>query len=172
MNNIYLVGMMGSGKSVTGEILAEHLKRSFVECDQLIVKKSGQTVAEIFETKGEESFRDLESEILKDLIRLDNHIISTGGGVVVRSQNIKRMKDTGKIVYLRSKAETLCQRTKGDSSRPLLNTDDPLKRIRQMLEERSKFYSQADIIVDTDGKQAKTVAEEISRALESHAGKS
>lgn len=169
MNNIYLVGMMGSGKSVTGKILAESLKRAFVECDQIIEKKTGQTIAQIFDAHGEKKFRDLESDILKDLALLDRHIISTGGGVVVRSQNIKRMKETGKIIYLRSKSETLFERTKGDSSRPLLRADDPLKRIKEILDERSKFYGQADIIVDTDGKQPKTVAEEILRAFESHA---
>ncbi len=171
MKNIYLVGMMGSGKSVTGKHLAELLNRRFVETDQLIVEGTGISVQQIFEEMGEPAFRQLESDILKEVSQFQNSVVSLGGGAVILDGNLELIKTTGTVIYLRSKPETLWQRVCSDKGRPLLNVADPFKRIKELLDERKSFYEQADLMVDTDGKTAEAVAEEIRGLLETHSGK-
>ncbi len=162
---------MGSGKSVTGKHLAELLKRRFVETDQLIVEGTGISVQQIFEEMGEPAFRQLESDILKEVSQFQNSVVSLGGGGVMRDGNLELIKTTGTVIYLRSKPETLWQRVCSDKGRPLLNVADPFKRIQELLSERRAFYEQADVTVDTDGKSAEAVAEEIRGLLETHSGK-
>ncbi|MBI4431172.1 MAG: shikimate kinase [Candidatus Omnitrophica bacterium] len=171
MNNIYLVGMMGAGKSVTGRHLAELLGRRFIETDQLIEEGTKKTIQKIFEEMGEPAFRKLESGVLKDVSRCQGAVVSLGGGAVRDRENLELIKSTGRMIYLRSKPETLWNRVRGGKERPLLNVAAPFERIKTLLKERAAHYEEADMIVDTDGKSPEAVAEEIRSLVETRARK-
>lgn len=171
MKNIYLVGMMGAGKSVTGRRLASLLGRRFVESDQLIVEKVGKSIAQIFDESGESEFRKIESGIVREISQSQNAVISLGGGVVTQAENLTLMKKTGIIVYLRAKPETLWNRVRHNKNRPLLSVADPLKRIQGLLSDRAAQYEKSDVTVDTDEKNPEAVAEEIRSLLEAYSGK-
>src|SRR3990167_7279780 len=109
--NIYLIGMMGSGKSVTGKALADMMKLKFVDLDSVLAEKTGSSISEIFESKGETHFRNLEAQILDKTVSQENHaVIATGGGIVVRPENVRIMKETGRVVYLKTGMECLKER--------------------------------------------------------------
>ena len=166
MNNIYLIGMMGSGKSVTGKALAGMMGRSFVDLDSEIVKKENRTIADIFAKDGEAYFRNVETAVLKEFSRKKEFVFAAGGGIVLREENVKRMKETGKVVLLKASAKTLWQRLRFSTDRPLLNKPDPLGAIEQILADRETFYEKAcDFAVETDGKLAEDVALEIQENL-------
>jgi len=166
MNNIYLVGMMGAGKSVVGKALASQLGCRFIETDTFIVEASGQTIPDLFESKGEEAFRKMESGVLAEIARWDHAVVSSGGGIIMKPENFSLMKSTGKIIYLKTKPETLWKRIASDRTRPLLNVKDPFQRMQDLLRERSPIYEQADITVETDNKKPETIAEEMASLVE------
>jgi shikimate kinase len=165
-NNIYLIGMMGSGKTETGKILAELLDEAFVDLDAEIQAKEGLSIPEIFAGSGESYFRDVECSVLEDFSKESGQVIATGGGIVLREENVRRMKKTGKVVLLKTSAECLWQRVRYSKDRPLLNKPDPFGALRQILNDRGTLYENAcNFSVLTDGKIAEDVAGEIREML-------
>ena len=148
--NIVLCGMMGCGKTAVSDAYSRVYGVKKVDTDAVIVDRYGEINA-IFATRGEEAFRDIETRITKDVAStFDNAVISLGGGCVLRSENVRALKKTGKIFYLRTKAETIIQRLRGDSTRPLLQGDLE-ERVNTILANRANIYeSVADYVIDTD----------------------
>ncbi|NOX20467.1 MAG: shikimate kinase [Nitrospirae bacterium] len=165
MKNIVLVGFMGTGKTIVGRALAEWLGMEFVELDAEVEAEEGISIKEIFERYGEPYFRDLETEIVKRFSQKEGLVISTGGGVVLREENMKALREKGIIVCLWAEPETILERTSGNNERPLLNVDDPLNRIKELLQQRRPFYERADIMIKTDSKDLDTVVNEIIEKL-------
>ena len=166
MINIYLIGMMGAGKSVTGKCLAGILGYAFVDLDVEIEKKEGRTISEIFSGKGEDYFRDVETAVLKEFSARDRHVFATGGGVVLRDENVRCMKATGKVVLLETSLTVLWERICQKKDRPLLNTPDPKGALERILENRDARYMKAsDLSVLTDGMNATAVARRIAEQL-------
>ena len=156
--NIVLCGMMGSGKTTVARALENIYGFSVVDTDEIIVRRHGEINA-IFRDLGEQAFRDIESQTVKEVSALDGYVISLGGGVVLRRSNVEELKKNGKIFYLRTKAETVIARVKGDSTRPLLQGDLE-ERVHTILKNRSKVYEEAaDVIVDTDDKSPEEIAD-------------
>ena len=167
MDNIILIGFMGSGKSTVGIKLSYRLRHAMEDTDKLIEKEEGRTISEIFATDGEAYFRNLETECLKKLIQTANQkIISVGGGLPIREENHALLKKLGTVVYLRAKAETIYERVKHDTSRPLLQGDDPKGKIKTLMAQRADIYEKAsDVIIDVDDKDFDTIIDEIVRAV-------
>lgn len=165
MPNIYLTGMMGSGKSVTGKRLAAKLGYGFVDLDEMVEKKSGKSISQIFSEKGEEAFRDLESLVLKEASKSELKVVATGGGVILRQRNVELMKVTGKIIFLETSPEILWQRVKDKKDRPLLK-GQPKETLMEIYAYRQPVYEGGcDFKVLTDGKTAGAVADEIFEKL-------
>ncbi len=165
MKNIVLTGFMGSGKTAVSAELARLTGFSRVEVDDEIERQAGMSISDIFERFGEERFRDMEAEQIRKLAGRGGTIISTGGGAVMREENMAVLRENGVLVYLRAEPRTLLRRTSGNSDRPLLNCPDPLARISELLELRKARYEMADIIVDTDEMVPGAVAGEILKRL-------
>ena len=149
---IVLIGFMGSGKTTVGLRLSWRLRIPVEDTDKLIEKREGCTISEIFEREGEDSFRRKETELLRQMAESRFlRILSVGGGTPIREENRKLLKQCGTVVYLRVRPETVFDRLKGDSSRPLLQCEDPLERIRSLMADRREAYeSCADVILDVD----------------------
>jgi shikimate kinase len=161
---------MGSGKSAVGKELARRLGMRLVELDNEIEKAEGVTIKEIFNEYGEPYFRDRETEMVKQFASEDNVVISTGGGVVMREENMNALRDKGIIVYLSAEPETVLERTKSSDERPLLNVVDPLQRIREILEFRKPYYEKADVVIATDIKTPLIIAEDVIQGIEEFEG--
>jgi shikimate kinase len=160
--------MMGSGKTTTGKALADLLDYTFVDLDVEIQAKEGRTIPEIFAGSGEPCFRDAESAVLEHFSKKSEQVIATGGGLVLREENVRRMKKTGKVVLLKASAESLWQRVRYSKDRPLLNKPDPLGALQRILIDRESIYENAcHFSVLTDGKIADDVAGEIQEMLRS-----
>lgn len=161
--NLILCGMMGAGKTTIGIKIAEITGRRWYDTDGVIVDKHGK-ISDIFEYYGEAHFRKLETQVIKELSEMDNLIISTGGGLVLKSENNALLKKNGKIVFLRASHETLAQRLHVDGTRPLLqtSTESIRDRLSRLMKERMPVYEHvADYIVDVDGKTPEQIAQEI-----------
>ena len=161
--NLVLCGMMGAGKTTIGVKIAELTGRKWYDTDGVITDRYGK-ISDIFEFYGEAHFRKIETEVVKELAALDNLVISTGGGLVLKSENNALLKKDGKIVFLRASVDTLVARLNGDNSRPLLQASEQNVRARleKLLRERAPIYEHvADFTVDVDGKTPKQIAEEI-----------
>ncbi len=166
--NIILTGFMGSGKTVISELLSDELSLELLDTDSAIETAEGRRISDIFEKEGEEAFRDMETELLETVVR-DHYrdmVISLGGGTVIRPENRKCLKEAGKVVYLKADPETIYERVKDDTTRPLLKCEDPLARIKELLDKRSGIYeSAADITVVTDGRTPEDIVKEIVSSL-------
>lgn len=162
--NISLIGMMGSGKTTVGKLLSERLNLRFVDTDELIVQSEGCSINEIFASKGEGYFRKLETEILKSVLNSDNQIISTGGGIIKSELNIQLIKSKSKSFYLKADAQSLFERVKNDSSRPLLK-DCTKDKINMILSQRVLQYEKADYIINTVNKVPENIVEEVIEKL-------
>ena len=147
--NIVLVGFMGTGKTSVGRRLASQLRMRYVDTDDIIERDTGRRITNIFEEDGEPAFRDLESEAVRKASQLYNHVISTGGGVVLRETNMEALKQNGIIFCLTATPEEIYRRVRHQTHRPLLQTPDALAKIRSMLEERDPHYAEADYMVRT-----------------------
>ncbi len=163
--NIVLTGFMGTGKTAVGRELARMLGMGFVELDEEIERAEGMKIKDIFSRFGEPYFRDKETEMVKRFAAQEGVVISTGGGVVLRQENMDALREKGIIVCLWASPETILQRTSTSDDRPLLNVDDPLKKIKELLEYRRPFYEKADIMIDTEGKSPHEIAKEIVQKI-------
>ena len=160
--NIILIGYMGCGKTTVGKSLAKLESAIFLDTDERIEEKQGRTISEIFAQDSEKGFRDMETAYLKELLRLkrEGMIVSTGGGMPVREENRQLLRELGYVVYLKASAETIYERVKEDTKRPLLQCEDPLSRIRDMMEQRREAYeSTAHYIVQVDTYKQQELAE-------------
>ena len=164
--NIVLTGFMGTGKSKIGRRLAKKLRMSYLDTDELIEKREKDSILAIFKKKGEEYFRRLETKVVKEVALLDNFVISTGGGVVLRDENIRVLKKNALVICLFANPEVILKRTKGDEKRPLLKGDDRKERIKELLALRKPYYEKADFSVDTSALDSEGVVEEIIEFLE------
>lgn len=152
--NIFLVGMMGAGKTTVGKILAHQSGKTFIDSDEEIQHRTGVTIPHIFDVEGEAGFRQREAAVIQDLVRLDNLVLATGGGAVLNGQNRDALRCNGIVIYLRSSVHDLWQRTRHDRNRPLLQTADPYATLKKLYEERDPLYAQvADLVIYT-GKQS------------------
>ena len=160
--NISLIGMPGAGKSTIGKLLAEKLIGfDYVDTDEIIVKLEKTSINKIFERFGEEYFRNLETNVLNDLLNSSNLIISTGGGIILRDENINLLKKKSFVIYLKSDINTLYERVKNNNERPLLNLKEVKIKLNNLLIEREKRYNQAHLIVDTTDKTIDDTVNEI-----------
>ena len=166
MKNIFLIGYMGTGKSTVATYMAKEYGMEVFEMDEMLVGREGMSISDIFEKHGEDYFRDAEAKLLKDICLQKNKVVSCGGGVVLRSQNVKEMKNSGNIVLLSAKPETILERVKDDITRPLLNGNKTVAFISEMMEKRrEKYESAADIVVQTDDKQISDICNEIMKRI-------
>ena len=164
--NIVLTGLMGAGKSSVGRLLAEKLNNyGFVDIDEEIEKNEGMTIPEIFKTKTEEYFRNIETETIKHYAQQSNVIISIGGGAFESEINREYLTSCGKVFYLYAPAEILYNRVKNQLNRPLLFCDNPLEKLKQLLEKRENNYKKSHYIIDTSGKNIEETADEILRKI-------
>lgn len=161
ISNIVLVGFMGTGKTSVGIKLAKALSMSFIDTDDIIENDYKMSISDIFALHGEEYFRDLESAVVEKVCKLNGYIIATGGGIVKREMNIKKLKESGVVFCLSASPEIILQRTSGDNHRPLLRVEDPINQIKRMLSERKQFYECADYNIDTSDLNIDQVAEKI-----------
>lgn len=162
---IALVGFMGAGKSRIGCELSRRLGLNFIDTDKVIERVSCLPISDIFSLYGEEVFREYESEIIRRSVRLDDAIISTGGGSVVREENRELLYQRGPVVRLTASPETTYRRTRRHK-RPLLELGNPVERIRELMAQRDSFYDEvATITVSTDGRRSEEVVEEIVQRL-------
>ena len=166
--NIILVGFMGTGKTVTGRVLANRTGMELVDMDSLIEKRSGKTITEIFATEGEPAFRDMERQLVKELSKRTGIIVSTGGGIVLNPDNIADFEKSGLVVCLTASSETIFKRVEKNSSRPLLSGDKKTQ-IAALLEKRKPLYAAIALNIDTDGLTDEQTADRILElyALES-----
>jgi shikimate kinase len=167
--NIFLVGMMGAGKTTVGRALAQRLELEFVDCDRMLVQRTGVPVATVFEIEGEAGFRRRESAVLAELAEGTDRVVATGGGVILSPDNRAVMRAHGTVVYLRARLESLWERTRHDSSRPLLATADPRATLAALLEVRDPLYREtAHLVVDTGSQSASTLVTRVVAALGRH----
>ena len=151
--NIFLVGMMGAGKTTVGKLLAQQLGKIFVDSDDEIQQRTGVAIMHIFDVEGEAGFRQREANAIRELVKLNNIVLATGGGAVLNEQNRDALRRNGIVIYLKSTVQDLWQRTRHDRNRPLLQTVDPRAKLKELYEQRDPLYTQvADLAVPT-GKQ-------------------
>jgi shikimate kinase len=139
--NIFLVGLMGAGKSTVGKVLAKRLGKTFIDSDHEIEKRCGVKIPIIFEMEGEEGFRKREAIVIKELCLLENIVLATGGGSILLQENRDILHAKGYVIYLRANPHELWLRTKNDKGRPLLNTHDPQKKFKELFDIRDPLYS-------------------------------
>ena len=171
--NIFLIGFMGAGKSTISDYLKNALAMDVVEMDQCIVERQGMSISDIFETYGEEYFRELETNLLIEMQSQSNVVVSCGGGVPMRERNVVEMKKNGRVVLLTAKPETILERVKDNHDRPLLENNKTVPFIADLMEKRrAKYEAAADIVIETDGKSELEICEEmIHRLREADANK-
>ncbi|RKU39268.1 shikimate kinase [Candidatus Poribacteria bacterium] len=161
VRNIVLVGFMGTGKTSVGKRLAQRLEMPLIDTDDIIAADSGMDIPDIFAQHGEAYFRDLESAAVCKAANLEGHVVSTGGGVVLRASNLDMLKRTGVVFCLTATSEEIWQRVGSETHRPLLQTPNPLGKIEQMLIERRPSYARADHQIPTTGLSIKVVTDKI-----------
>ena len=164
--NIFLIGFMGAGKSTISDYLKNALAMDVVEMDQCIVERQGMSISDIFETYGEEYFRELETNLLIEMQSRSNVVVSCGGGVPMRERNVVEMKKNGRVVLLTAKPETILERVRDNHDRPLLENNKNVSFIADLLEKRrAKYEAAADIVIQTDGKSELEICEELIHRL-------
>jgi shikimate kinase len=167
LNNIFIIGPMGAGKSTIGRQLAEALSFRFEDSDLEIQRRTGVDIPTIFEYEGEEGFRNREQQVISDLTAQEGLVLATGGGSILRDVNRQNLAARGVVIYLHCSPEQQFARTSRDRNRPLLHTEDPLERLRGLMAEREPLYrSVADLVVSTEKRGTASVVKEIRRRLE------
>jgi shikimate kinase len=172
--NIVLIGYRGTGKSTVGKVLATRLGRELVSTDKEIVKRAGRSIPEIVAEHGWEHFRDMESQVCKDLAGRDNLVIDAGGGAILRQQNVDVFKRKGTLCWLTASVNTIAKRIGGDTQRPSLTGKKSfVEEIQEVLEERiPKYQAAADHIIPTDGRSIEQLVENLLSVLGSNTSRS
>jgi shikimate kinase len=171
VDNVFLVGPMGAGKSTIGRALATQLGKRFADCDHEIEFRTGASIPLIFEIEGEEGFRRRESSVLDELTRENNLVLATGGGVVLAEVNRQLLKSRGIVIYLQAPIEVLVKRTAHDRNRPLLANVDRRSKLIEIMKVREPFYREvADIVVSSGGRPASAVVRDIVKQLKDLSG--
>ena len=164
--NIFLVGMMGAGKTTVGRLLSHFLEKTFYDSDREIQKRTGVSIPTIFEIEGEVGFRRRETEILSELMNARNIILATGGGAVLSGVNRTMLKHGGTVIYLRASIDDLWRRTRHDKNRPLLQTSDPRARLTELLVQRDPLYREtAHIVVESGRRSPRHLAQSLAQQL-------
>jgi len=165
-SNIYFIGMMGSGKSAVGDVVARRMGNyNFLDTDSIIEKATDMSIPEIFEKEGEDGFREAEAQLLDSVHAYVRCLISTGGGIVCRMGNWSKLQ-TGLVIWLDVSPENIIKRIQGDTNRPLLQSEDPLQKLKNLLKERKDRYAQADVRIEvTEDMDADAVADAVVREL-------
>ena len=164
--NIFLVGMMGAGKTSVGKLLAKQLHKSFVDADQEIEQRTGVRIAVIFDIEGEVGFRNREANVIRELTARTGIVLATGGGAVLREDNRKALAENGTVVYLRAHLDELWNRTRHDKNRPLLRSGDQRARLAELYRERDPLYCEiADLIVDTGSQSLRSLVNRLQQQL-------
>jgi shikimate kinase len=172
IHNIALIGFMGTGKSSVGQIVAAHLHFDFLDTDHVIEQRAGKSINDIFAQDGEPAFREWERRIVEELAAMRKTVISTGGGLPVKEANLASLKTHSLVVCLWTSPETIWERVGRQTHRPLLHDPDPQGKIRSLLAAREPFYRQADVLVSTEQRGVKDVAQHVMQqyqlALSAH----
>lgn len=170
MANVILIGYMGCGKTTIGRKLSYRLRKPFLDTDKQIEAKQKCTITEIFEKQGEAAFRDMETAYLKDLLDENcEYVIAVGGGLPLREENRQLMKQLGTCFYLKASPDTIYDRLKNDTTRPLLQCENPKEKIQQMIINRAPVYeSCADIILEVDDKKIEEILVDIKEEVEKY----
>ena len=161
IRNLALIGFMGTGKSSVGRLVASILHFTFLDTDDVIEARAGATIAEIFKHQGEPTFRAMEMRIVEELKKRDKTVVSTGGGLPANEQNMTSLKSHALTICLWASPEKIYHRVKDQKHRPLLNEPDPIEKIRKLLAERERFYRQADVLINTEFRSQKEVAQQV-----------
>jgi len=165
--NIFLVGMMGAGKTSVGRVLAKRLNKVFYDSDHVIEQRTGVKIPVIFEIEGESGFRHRESAVLDELTALDDVVLATGGGAVLAEENREKLRARGTVVYLRASVKDLLNRTRHDKNRPLLQTADPRARLNELYDLRDPLYREvAHVTIDTGSQSLTTLMNRLHHVLE------
>ncbi len=166
MENIYLIGLPGSGKTTVGRSLARFLGLDFIDTDQMIEERTGVSISHIFEIEGEAGFRKRETRLFEEVSNGARTVISTGGGIILSDANRKLMRQRGQVIYLKASMDILWSRLKNCQNRPLLQTPDPQARIAGLMKEREPLYdAQADLIVEVTSETANRTARKIAKLI-------
>lgn len=167
--SVFMVGLMGSGKTSVGKVLARLLGKAFFDSDHEIERATGVRIQEIFEVEGEPGFRGREKKMIADLVQRDNILLATGGGAVLAPENRAELKTHGTVIYLRAPVKALLRRTQRDRNRPLLQVADPAAKLRELYDQRDPLYREvAHLIVDTGNQSVRALAEQIIKQLAQH----
>jgi shikimate kinase len=167
LSNIFLVGLMGAGKTTVGRALAKKLDKQFIDSDHEIEARTGASIPWIFEIEGEAGFRQRESEVIRDLTAQSDIVLATGGGAILKPENRAYLKERGTVIYLRASINSILQRTSHDKNRPLLQTADPRQRLEQLAHEREPYYLEvADFTIDTGRPNVQSLIQTILTQLE------
>jgi shikimate kinase len=161
IHNLALVGFMGTGKSSVGQLVAAQLHFRFVDTDELIEARAGKGISTIFAEEGEPRFREYERAVVEDLKNLHRTVIAAGGGLVTHADSLASLKTHALVICLWASPETIWERVGHQSHRPLLQTPDPLAKIRQLLSEREPFYRNADVLVSTELRSVREVVQHV-----------
>lgn len=169
-SNIILVGLMGSGKTSVGKVLARLLDKTFVDSDHEIERATGVRIPVIFEIEGEAGFRARERRMIDQLVARDNLLLATGGGAVLSRENRDTLHANGTVIYLRAPVKSLLKRTQRDRSRPLLQVADPAAKLAELFEQRDPLYREvAHLTVDTGNQSVRSLAGQIEAQLKAYA---
>ena len=167
--NIFLVGLMGAGKTSVGRLLAKRFNKTFYDCDQEIERRTGVKISVIFDIEGEEGFRAREATVLRELAALHDIVLATGGGAVILEENRRVLMQHGTVVYLRASLDDLWQRTRHDRSRPLLQTEEPRAKLEQLFRQRDPLYHEvATLVVNTGNQSLRNLAHKLEELLREH----
>lgn len=165
-DRLFLIGPMGVGKTTIGRQLAAELGLRFLDSDRELEAVTGADIPWIFDVEGESGFRLREERMIDQLTRLDGIVLATGGGAILSPDSRRRLHERGTVVYLRASLKQLQQRTRKDRNRPLLQTADPARRVRELMEQREPLYREtAHLIIDTTRRGPRSVIAEIRRRL-------
>lgn len=165
MKTIVLTGMMGAGKSTVGQLLAQRLNAEFADIDSLIENKENKTISEIFEAFGEEYFRTIEKNIIKQCFKPENQILSLGGGAFENSETQEFLLSNSTVIYLKTSPETIKKRIENNNSRPLLNNNNNIQKISEIINLRKNNYEKAHHSITTDNKNPNEIINEITGVI-------